>query len=400
MRGFALLALAGLALAGWSGCMSDCKESADIQVTIIAGPGVDVSRVAKLRITLVVNDDAPKSTDYVPKAPLKADATGSTLLLHPDPAPSARYQVSVTINALDGEGNLLAIGSDGGPVASSGCNRLTMHLAGLPGGMPSSDMAGGMTGPDLAACFGALPDEDSDARANSCDICAADPEPPTAPDGDGDGVPDACDPDPTAAGNKVIYFEPFDAEPGTWSETTSGAFVTQGYLVLDSGPAGTLSSRNTTATIPNNVSVETWVYIIPLQQGSEVSTGIFIGPQPAPANPNGVLCSTTFNPVQGTADTVEIVPVVNGTIQASSAQVANLTVAFPFQTLLRLRLTQRGNSYICELGVPNQANNGVDTLAVTPPLSVNTATGNQFMILRAENQQAHFHSVFAETTMP
>jgi hypothetical protein len=170
--------------------------------------------------------------------------------------------------------------------------------------------------------------------------------------------------------------------------------------VLDTtASAGQLSSRNTTNLLPTNVRVETWVYIIPLESGTDVSTGIFVGPAPAPVNASGVLCSATFHANQP-GDTVEVSPVTDGTINSGAAQKATLAVTFPFQQLVRLRLTQRGSSYICELGVPNAQNNGVNTLAVTPPLSVNTATGNQFMILRATNQQAHFHSVVAETTMP
>src|SRR6266511_2940270 len=51
MRGLALMSLAAV---GWTaGCAGDCKQSSDIQVTIIAGPGVDVSRIDRLRIILV-----------------------------------------------------------------------------------------------------------------------------------------------------------------------------------------------------------------------------------------------------------------------------------------------------------------------------------------------------------
>jgi hypothetical protein len=260
--------------------------------------------------------------------------------------------------------------------------------------------------PDLAGCFGGRPDEDNDSFGNACDVCAADPEPTGPTDADHDGVPDQCDPDPNTPGNRLLYFEPFDADPGHWSEP-NGTVVTSGYLVLNTSASSTpsLTSSNMSDLLPANVRLESWVYVFPAEAGADASTGIFLGPPAAAsAQLNGVLCSVNYHANQP-ADTVDVTQVVNGQLSTTTQSVAIPVsqpnqVGFPFQQLARLRLTQRGNTYVCELGVLNSANNSVNVLATTPTLTAATPSGNQFMLLRATNQEGHFHSVVAETTTP
>jgi hypothetical protein len=316
-------------------------------------------------------------------------ATGAAFILRPDPAPAAKYLVTVTVQAFDAQSNLLAIGSESQEVVNKGCNRLSLHLAGLPVApifdlsSTSTDMAG-MTPPDLAGCIGGSPDEDADGRSNSCDSCPADSD-PSPVDSDGDGLPDACDPDPatTNSNNRLLYFEPFDVVNPNWSGDTATT-VTQSFINLDPGQPGIVLSNNATDTLPLNVRVQTIIFPKGYYTGGgTIDAGLFVGTNPNPGAPgtSGVLCR-----LNSTSGSLDILPVQNGTLLTGSS--AGLAINAGFY---RFRLTQRGNKWMCDATFNGVTTTVQTTQAVTAPL---------YMSLRAENMFVHFHSVVAETALP
>lgn len=78
-------------------------------------------------------------------------------------------------------------------------------------------------------------DEDGDGIGNACDNCPHLANHDQA-DGDHDGVGDICDPQPTASGNQIKLFLPFDdaGELTGWKSAGNVSFkVTGGKLVID-----------------------------------------------------------------------------------------------------------------------------------------------------------------------
>ena len=75
---------------------------------------------------------------------------------------------------------------------------------------------------------GRAPDEDSDGRANCCDLCPADHD-PTPVDTDGDGLPDACDPDPGTKTTRCV----FRAVRHRPAATGRANAVAQSYITID-----------------------------------------------------------------------------------------------------------------------------------------------------------------------
>src|SRR5262252_4236451 len=68
-------------------------------------------------------------------------------------------------------------------------------------------------------------DHDHDGRGDACDVC-----PHIADDGtdtDGDGVGDACDPRINIAGDRIVLFEGFYADPVTWTAVIGAGGVWQ-----------------------------------------------------------------------------------------------------------------------------------------------------------------------------
>jgi hypothetical protein len=405
MRGLALISFAALL----GGCNSDCVRSADIQVMVVPGPGVDVSKVMWLRVTLVVGDGTPKTVDFTPQRTIAS--SGSAFLLHPDPPPAASYNLTVTVDAMDPSGAIVAVGSDAQHVTSNGCNRLTTHLASLPfidTPPPSSDMMS--TSDDMAGpgCIGGLPDEDSDNRANSCDLCSADPEPNGPADADSDGVPDACDPDPNTAGNMIQYFDLFDVDNHHWAEG-GNAGVTSSFFAMVTGANARLISPNNSDTLPVNARAQTVMFVPRRFDTAQFSDGglyLFTNSMnianPNDANSNGILCMAQIDPVATNPDTLQLLPITGGVTQraAGTTTGAPLPTGLPENKFLRLRLTQRGGKYECELAQLDQTTNTLQPLAQVTLTGAPTPSGNQYMALRATNLEAHFHSVFAETALP
>jgi hypothetical protein len=408
-------------------CNNDCLLSSDIQVNVYPDPGIDPAQIAHLHVALSVNGSPAKSLVITPMPPI--DRTGSAFILRPDSTPAkSTYNVSVTIEAMDAGNTLIAIGSDSEQVAAKGCNKLSAHLAALPispvydmtqplivdgDGFINRvvDMAGAPPPPDLAGCFTGTPDEDNDGRANFCDLCPADYD-PTPSDSDGDGLPDACDPDPTRKPNMQVYFDPFDSDSGHWMGATYSVPQGSSYMQVDSNNAAP-NQPLTVANMVNKLPLDVRAQMFVLAPGYYGSTGpalaiaaLFLGDGPDPFAPgtNGVLCQIRFD--QSNGDAIRLRPVVNGSLQIGTTTPTNSTACagttlppppqfcFGTDTLYRLRLTQRGSTYSCEVADTNMNVYTPPSLTATPP-----AGPTQFVVLQEENLRAQFHSVVAETAL-
>jgi hypothetical protein len=385
MRSLSLLVLVAAAASCGNG--TDCTQSADIEVTVAPNGDVTVGDIARLHVMLSVADGPVRSLDIVPSHPL---SSGSAFILRPDPAPSDKYDVSMTVEAFDGANNLIAIGSESMQAVIMGCNRLTVHLAGLPPN-PILDMAippggpidmAGQLPPDLAGCIGGTPDEDADGRANSCDLCPADPD-PTPVDTDGDGLPDACDPDPAMKTNTLVYFDPFDVASGHWSGNNQ---ITGSYMNIDTGGVGTVSASNATDTMPLNVRVQSEIFPKSVYGSGGGDTGIFVGTSANTNQATGVFCALNAN---GGADTLSVQRIVNGTIMglATSQSLGSPLMMANY----RVRLTHRNGTWTCEALL-----SGGSPVTVT---TMQTVTAPLFITLINDNMGSHFHHVVAETKL-
>lgn len=387
MGSLVALAAAAVAVAGCGG--ADCSQSADIQVMLAPNADVAAAAVVRLRVVLTVAG-GPMGTNEIdvgPNLPLKQ--TGSTFLLRPDPPPSSSYEVSLVIQAYDEGGNLVAIGSNTMQAVSHGCNRMTVTLTALPitastdmAAPPGSDLAG-TTSADLAGCVGALPDEDSDSRGNVCDLCPADFD-PTATDGDGDGLPDACDPDPATKGNTLLYFDPFDADSGHWSGSNP---VSGSYITIDPGTVGSKSASNATNTLPLNMRLQSLVYTQQVYGSSQQDIGILVGDSANLGQVNGLFCALV--PASGGPDLV-LYRLTNG---GGSGPAQVLGVPQLQGTTYRLRLTQRGGNWTCE-ATPSAGGTPVSVMTaftVSAPLIIS---------LVSDSIAARFYHIVAETVIP
>lgn len=390
----ALGVLAGLGATG-AGCQADCTPSADIQVMVVPSGGVNPQAIATLRIILSVDGGPNKVLDVVPP---HAISSSSALILRPDPPPTAKYSVAITVEALTASGALIAVGTTAGEVVANGCNRLEALLAALPvppdSGTPLPPIDGftpaDLAGIDMAGCFGTTPDEDGDGRADQCDLCPADFDPQPV-DSDRDGLPDACDPDPTKPQNSLLYFEPFNSDSGQWS---GGLPINNSYIDLstDNSPTGFVVTGNGSTALPVNVRVQTSVYTPVAIVGSASDVGLFLGnsPNPGGGSTSGMMCAMVYDQQQRTS-TLQLQEIQNGNV----ATTALMPVNFMNQVNYRIRLTQRGASYTCESATMN----GPGAVTVTMQASA-APTGPQFVALHAQNIEAHFHSVVAETALP
>jgi hypothetical protein len=371
------------------GCDTECAKGPDIQVTVIPGPNVDPARVSGLRVSLSIDGAPPRSVEITLGQQLGVG--NSAFLIHPDPAPAGKYNVALTVEALGSGGALVAIAAAGGDVLATGCNALEARLAPLPGQTDDAGVSGDMLPdfggpPDLAGCAGGGtgPDEDQDNRSDVCDVCAADSD-QTATDGENDGVPDACDPDPAKPGNARLYFDPFNSASDDW---TGDFEIRNGYINL-AIPNGAVISGNPIAKLPVNVRVQGSLYA-PFFYGPQLESdeGLFLGNSPSPgsAGSNGMLCVLTIHQ-QGGNNTLDLATVQNGAITGQTNAPFNFPVT---QVRYRMRLTQRGANYTCDVV------GGGPTVTVTRN-APSAPVGSQYVSLHAQNIEAHFHSVFAAT---
>jgi hypothetical protein len=385
------VALVAFVAVAASGCPStECAQSADIQVTVAPNGDVSIPEIAKLHVMLSVADGPVRVLDIDLMMKTLSPA-GSAFVLRPDPPPSDKYDVSMTLQALDTDGNLVAIGSESMQAVAKGCNLLTVHLAALPPITPGPDMAAppgsdlaGMMPADMTTCVGGVPDEDGDGRANFCDACPADAD-STPVDTDGDGLPDACDPDPAMKTNTVVYFEPFDVNSGHWSGANA---ITQSYMNIDTQTVGTTSASNSTDMLPLNVRVQTIVFPTSEHGNGGGDTGVFVGTNANVSQADGAFCGLTWN--NGGPDTLDLYRVTNGGFSVPATQ----QLATPLQnTSYRIRLTHRAGIWTCEAlqsGQPAVTVTTTQTPVVTAPL---------FMSLINDNMGSHFHSVVVETKL-
>lgn len=383
MKGAVLALIAFVA-----GCGPDCVKSADIQVTVVSNAQVDARAIARLRVALSVDGGPTKAVDIMPSAPL---GTSSAFLLRPDPAPAEKYNVAITVEALASDGRLLGIGSTSGDVVSNGCNRLEARLTSLPGGGDGGiDLGGdGGKGNDLAGCLSSLPDEDGDGRADFCDLCPADSD--NGADSDSDGLPDACDPDPGRPGNVPLYTDLFNTASGQWS----GGFSVGNSFIGIVVPNGAEVAANGITQLPADVRVQAQIFVDGFfDPGSAVSTsaaGLYLGnsPNPGSSTAAGMVCTVNINQVNFQVE-VRLTPITGGVFgtplgTAYNAQLTNRAH--------RVRLTQRGNGYTCE--IVSGANTPVVVSRVGP-----ASVSPQFMAIYGQEIDADYHSVFAASALP
>lgn len=122
----------------------------------------------------------------------------------------------------------------------SGCGEGVCNLSGTDAVCIEAD--GDIDGDGLANdrdfCnqqMGGAFDEDVDGLGDDCDRCPI-ARPPASPDADGDDVDRPCDPDPTAAGDKIAVFEGFNGPlPAGWRKLGAGSWDVVGGEVRYSG---------------------------------------------------------------------------------------------------------------------------------------------------------------------
>jgi hypothetical protein len=129
-------------------------------------------------------------------------------------------------------------------------------------------------------------DEDGDTVDDAIDVCphVADPQ---QPDGDQDGVGDACDPHPTQAIDRIVFFDPFVGPRPEWTWTGETPTYSGDRLVVDTrvGARQTVGGRTATPA-----SADTHVFggnIAALGAGMQfVGFGFVRGPMFPPAGTN------------------------------------------------------------------------------------------------------------------
>ena len=391
MRWVCLAALVALVAVAVRCTPATCAQSADIEVTVAPHPDVAIPEITHLHVMLSVADGPVRVlTPDIELTMRTLSPGGSAFVLHPDGMSFGdKYDVSLTVQALDAGNNLIAIGSESMQAVVKGCNRMTVQLAALPVTAPGPDMAAppgsdlaGVIPADLTTCVGGTPDEDGDGRANFCDLCPADPD-PTPVDTDGDGLPDACDPDPMMKTNTLVYFDPFDAASGHWSGNNP---IMQSFMDINTAGVGTVSASNSTDTLPLNVRAQTEIFPETVYGANGGDTGIFIGTSANTNQATGVFCSLSAN---GGADTLDIQRIVNG---APMGVPTSQSVGTLIKASYRIRLTHRNGAWTCEAFLSNPPVNASVTTS-------QTVTAPLFITLVNDNMDSHFHYVVAETKL-
>jgi len=101
-------------------------------------------------------------------------------------------------------------------------------------------------------------DEDGDGFGNACDACPADSD--DGADGDMDLVGDACDPDRTAAGDQLRFFDGFDSNANAW-------MITAGDWHLEGGAFVVATPSSSRVELPVAAMMPTVEAIIPTYTG-------------------------------------------------------------------------------------------------------------------------------------
>jgi hypothetical protein len=242
---------------------------------------------------------------------------------------------------------------------------------------PNADLAGTLPAPDMAGCIGGTPYEDADGRADSCDLCPDDAD-PTPVDTDGDGLPDACDPDVAAKTNTQVYFDPFNAASGHWPGNNA---VSMSFMTLNSGP-GQIVTGNASDSLPANVRVQTHLFPNGTYSSSQIDAGFFVGTNTNLNQANGAWCL-----ISTTDQQLELYPVKNGSPMMPT--LANIGAVQ--NAVYRLRLTNSNGTWTCEMLVGTNAPVTITTTqAVTAPL---------FVTLIVDGSKVNYHSVVAETKL-
>jgi len=251
--------------------------------------------------------------------------------------------------------NLIAIGSESMQAVSKGCNRLTVHLAGLPAN-PIADMgdsAGRAYRPwpgssrRSRGCIGGTPDEDQDGRANSCDLCPDDSD-PTPADTDGDGLPGRLlIPIRAPRRTRLLYFDFRSIAPAV-TGSTPNTFIATSFMTLDYAGQNVLTSNNGVDTLPTDVRVQAHIFLEGHlhRQPRFSDAGVFRRQQREPGQrprPKASCARCTYHGGGPQTRSTSI-----RCIWERSAHRRRRTLPVSFSAMYRMRVTQRSTGWTCE----------------------------------------------------
>ena len=398
-----------LALAsGAPGCGGECAQSADVLLSL-DGANDPMGRVKKLAVGVTV--DGGTRGAYLLDL-VTALSPGRSVLLSPASSiTTPEYAIAIDVTAISDDGTPLLFGKlPAQTVGTHACNQLKLTLAvvggdidaGVPidSAMPPEDLAGAdfsmppegtdlSISPDLAPCTATTPDEDGDGRGDVCDVCAANAN-PTIIDGDSDGVPDVCDPAPAMAGNKAVYFQPFNSTPPGWAGTfTVNSGSAQVSVTVGNFSDVTQVASDPAAALPPGVMMQT--YVTPTAITADIDAGlrVFLWTTVGSA---GYRCSAN---VQSVGNPVLIISELGGGgTSADLGPSGNLTL----NQSARIRIWQHGTEIGCEMARANGTNPVTvkRTIATAPagPLRPGVGVGGPYYS-NSGGVTAKYSSVFA-----
>jgi hypothetical protein len=228
--------------------------------------------------------------------------------------------------------------------------------------------------PDLAC--GGTGDEDHDGIVNTCDLCPIDPSPL---DSDGDGVGDVCDPDVNKPGNRILMFDGFDVDDkGRWEFGT----VFGGARTLGGSSQAEVTDLEDVLADQFRVEVR---FAILSPFFDESHAGIFVS-NAAGSGGTGIKCLVRHSKSAG-IDTVDNDLFMNGASVDTSQQFCR----FSSTDETVLRLTRRGDRWLCEAKVGN------DTIVAVSKTFAGVAPKLQLETL---GLTANFEYALIESTVP
>jgi hypothetical protein len=242
-------------------------------------------------------------------------------------------------------------------------------------------------------------DEDADAVGNVCDNCPHVANVDQANNGETgagaerDGAGDICDPDPTAPGNDILYFEGFDDADvrddwrtqggGTWNvsagamrQTSTNGFHTL-YSVADTFDGAIVATRVIVDDMPPSTGT-------PDTNRGVASVVAFA---PGSGNGNGYLCLLYTNPRIAASGNLTLATMMGSQPSETEAYV-------PLGTDL-----QEEASYDIETGVDGPSGAlrcSAESAALSTPFAlaaVDTTYSGGFVGLRTQNTAAHYEYV-------